>query len=128
MDLINVGTSYEGTAIAIRDTERDPEKILDLVASMAVHGWDGKPILLARHGDGYLALTGNHRLWACAVLQREPVAHVVAVDMDFDCCSDDDDIMTCLEEFGGDEESVRIMRAELEVHSNAEGARIAALP
>jgi hypothetical protein len=43
---------------------RDADKFASLVAAMRDGGWQGRPVLVTQWGDGWVALTGSHRVAA----------------------------------------------------------------
>jgi len=78
-----------GEALPLADVEpqhpvREPARRAALVKSIRLHGWRGRPIVVADFGRGltaagfrYLALTGTHRLAALRMLGSSDVPSVV---------------------------------------------------
>jgi len=56
---------------------RDPVKFEQLVQAMRTQGWVGRPLIVARQGDGWQAWTGSHRLAAARESGLETVPVVV---------------------------------------------------
>lgn len=60
---------------------RDGDKLARLTDSMRRRGWQGRPLLIRRVGDGWQALTGSHRIAAARAAELETVP-ALAIDYD----------------------------------------------
>lgn len=56
-----------GKQVVTRNGVTDVNKLDDLIADMVVHGWRGRPIIVADMGEWIQAFTGSHCLTAASV-------------------------------------------------------------
>lgn len=61
-----------GKQVVTRNGVTDVNKLDDLIADMVVHGWRGRPIIVADMGEWIQAFTGSHRLTAASVTGAIP--------------------------------------------------------
>lgn len=73
---------------------RDAEKLAALAEDMATRGWIGRAILAIDTGDGYVALTGSHRIAAAKVAGLEEIP-VYAIDISAHVLNDDGACEVC---------------------------------
>lgn len=66
-------------SITPRHEVRDVAHRDAIAASMSEDGWIGRPLVVVDSGDGYLALTGSHRLAAARLAGLDEVPVLVAV-------------------------------------------------
>lgn len=58
--------------VVTRNGVTDINKLDDLIADMVVHGWRGRPIIVADMGEWIQVFTGSHRLMAASVTSTTP--------------------------------------------------------
>ncbi len=111
----------------------DTWKLDKLIESMKDRGWQGRPILVVSNDDGLTAITGNHRLMAAiwAGLDAIPAYvmdvhdHIPGLDGYCGVCGISCWVEGLLESWNdglrldaikqsGDEEAIKIMRAEID--------------
>ncbi len=125
-------TAWIGSIIPLHEP-RDAAKLAALTESMVEHGWTGRPILAIDNGNGYIALTGSHRIAAAraAGLDEIPVyaidgtCHILATNGGCTICGkvcwiaaavearDDDDREAAIE-MSGDKDAIALMTEEME--------------
>lgn len=72
-------TIYPAHLIAAPHEVTDAHKAALLAESMQADGWQGEPLLVVAHGDGYQAWTGTHRLAAAEVAGVAVPVHVLTL-------------------------------------------------
>jgi hypothetical protein len=104
-------------AVYLRNKPEDVEKMIRLRDNMIVNGWQGRKVILVDAGDHHIALSGSHRLAACAGLDMEIEAFLLE-DLDeqewweIESAHDDDALLACFEALNR-KEAAEIMRAEV---------------
>lgn len=61
-----------GKQVVTRNGVTDVNKLDDLIADMVVHGWRGRPIIVADMGEWIQAFTGSHRIVAADMTDTDP--------------------------------------------------------
>lgn len=61
-----------GKWVVTRNGVTDVNKLDDLIADMVVHGWRGRPIIVADMGEWIQAFTGSHRIVAADMTDTDP--------------------------------------------------------
>ena len=118
-----------GKQVVTRNGVTDVNKLDDLIADMVVHGWRGRPIIVADMGGYVQAFTGSHRLTAASVTGAIPELVWLPTMLSEDGCAgiyfanDDDDLLRVFQGLEADHPEmvsvVEVMRQEVE--SNNEG-------
>jgi len=125
-------TAWIGSLVPLHEPH-DAAKMSALTESMVEHGWNGRPILVIDNGNGYLALTGSHRIAAAraAGLDEIPVyaidgtCHILTDNGDCTICGKTCWIAAAVEarddydreeaiEMSGDPDAIALMAAEME--------------
>lgn len=118
-----------GKQVVTRNGVTDVNKLDDLIADMVVHGWRGRPIIVADMGEWIQAFTGSHRLTAASVTGAIPELVWLPSGLTEDewagihFANDDDDLLKVFSDLEVDHPEmaavVAVMRQE--VDSNNEG-------
>ena len=58
--------------VVTRNGVTDSERLDDLILDMELHGWRGRPVIVADMGDWTQAFTGSHRIVAADMTRTEP--------------------------------------------------------
>ena len=98
---------------------READKLESLVESMSLHGWQGRPILIAEYCDTYCALTGTHRLAAAEQAGIDVPVVITTVDDWAEWHAtrrDDEDRLNYLTEID-DTDAITLMQAEIDANA-----------
>lgn len=118
-----------GKQVVTRNGVTDVNKLDDLIADMVVHGWRGRPIIVADMGEWLQAFTGSHRIVAADMTDTDPEVvwlPSVLTEDDWEViqfANDDQDLLRVFQELEHEyprmADVVEVMRQEVE--SNNEG-------
>lgn len=62
----------DGKQVVTRNGVTDTRKLDDLILDMELHGWRGRPVIVADMGEWIRAFTGSHRIVAADMTGTEP--------------------------------------------------------
>ena len=118
-----------GKQVVTRNGVTDVNKLDDLIADMVVHGWRGRPIIVADMGEWIQAFTGSHRLTAASVTGAIPELVWLPSGLTEDewagihFANDDDDLLKVFSDLEVDHPGMTTVVAVMqqEVESNNEG-------
>ena len=118
-----------GKQVVTRNGVTDSKKLDDLILDMELHGWRGRPVIVADMGEWIQAFTGSHRIVAATMTGTDPEfvwlpSTLTEEDWEeIQYANDDHDLLRVFEDLGyghpGMRDVVAVMKQE--VDSNNEG-------
>nr|DAP03976.1 MAG TPA: hypothetical protein [Caudoviricetes sp.] len=119
-----------GKQVVTRNGVTDTRKLDDLIMDMELHGWSGRPVIVADMGEWIQAFTGSHRIVAADMTGTEPEVVWLPSTLteedweEIQFANDDHDLLKVFEdlwyEYPRMADAVAVMRQEVDSNNKGE--------